>query len=68
MQSRSLEENVSTKPSELMMNLLQELAMLKQLDKTYDTGTKVESDTVELEQRQRRRQEIADQIKTLGAM
>ena len=68
MQSRSLEENVSTKPSELMMNLLQELAMLKQLDKTYDTGTKVESAAVEFEQRQRRRQEIADQIKTLGAM
>ena len=50
------------------MNLLQELALLKQLDKTYDTGPKVESDNVEFERRQRRRQEIADQIKTLGEM
>jgi hypothetical protein len=49
-----------------MMDLLKELALLKQLDETYETGSKAESDTVEFERRQKRRCEIGDQIKTLG--
>ena len=59
-------ETVSANASELMMGLLKELSLLKQMDETYETGPKAGLDTVEFERRQKRREEIADQIKALG--
>ena len=59
-------ETVSANASELMMGLLKELSLLKQMDETYETGPKAELDTVEFERRQKRRKEIANQIKALG--
>jgi hypothetical protein len=47
-----------------MMNLLKELALLKELDEKHETGSGV--DTAELESRKNRRREITEQIKVLG--
>jgi hypothetical protein len=47
--------------SETMMNLLRELALLKELECSSETGKSEES-----EARRTRRQEITDQIKALG--
>jgi hypothetical protein len=47
----------SLKPSELMMDLLKELALLKE----QDTG-----DSDEFQLREKRRREITEQIKALG--
>jgi hypothetical protein len=52
--------------SETMMNLLKELALLKELDEKSDQKSKSEKQGTEFEARQNRRQEIADQIKALG--
>jgi hypothetical protein len=52
--------------SETMMNLLKELALLKELDEKSDQKSKSEKQRNEFEARQNRRQEIADQIKALG--
>jgi hypothetical protein len=60
------EDSMSAKSSELMMGLLQELAMLKELDKKYESGGRSEVDTAEFGGRQRRRQEISDQMKALA--
>jgi hypothetical protein len=57
---------VSTKPSDLMMNLLQELATLKGLDENHETGSGSGVDRAELESRKERRREIGEQIKALG--
>jgi hypothetical protein len=57
---------MSTKPSDLMMGLLKELAVIKELDKEYESQPKSERDIAEFESRQRRRQEISDQMKTLA--
>jgi hypothetical protein len=57
---------MSAKSSELMMGLLQELAVIKELDKKYESGTTSEGDVAEFESRQRRRREISDQMKALG--
>ncbi|MFZ0200246.1 MAG: hypothetical protein WB523_08965 [Candidatus Sulfotelmatobacter sp.] len=54
---------MSHKSSEEMMSLLQELALLKKLD-NEDEGSVVQS--VETQARQKRRNEIADQIKALS--
>jgi hypothetical protein len=47
--------------SETMMNLLKELALLKELECSAETEKSEESDA-----RRTRRQEITDQIKALG--
>ncbi len=52
--------------SETMMNLLKELALLKELDEKSETKSKSEKEIREFEARQSRRQEIADQIRALG--
>lgn len=53
-------------PSEIMMHLLKELSLLKELDGAYETGPKSEDEIKEFENRQSRRKEITDQIKALG--
>jgi hypothetical protein len=55
-----------TTQSEAMMNLLKELALLKELDEKSEAEPKSETEVSEVEARQNRRQEIADQIKALG--
>jgi hypothetical protein len=57
---------MSSKPSEQMMNLLKELALLKEMDEKHETGLGSGIDTAELESRKNRRQEICEQIKALG--
>ena len=52
---------MSTKPSELMLGLLQELAKLKEVDRSS-----LDEDAAERESREKRRQEICEQIKALG--
>jgi hypothetical protein len=58
---------MSAKSAELL-NLLKELALLKELDeqRRYGAQKKSESDIAEFEDRQTRRREIADQIKALA--
>ena len=53
-------------PSELMLGLLKELAMLKELDENYEKEPTSKSGNSEFEDRQHRRQEISNQIKNLG--
>jgi hypothetical protein len=57
---------MSTTPSEQMMDLLKELALLKQLDEKHETGTGSDANAAELESRKIRRREISEQIKALG--
>lgn len=57
---------MSTKPSEEMMDLLKELALLKELDEKHETASRSGVDTAELESRKKRRHEICEQIKALG--
>jgi hypothetical protein len=57
---------MSSKPSEQMMNLLKELALLKEMDEKHETRLGSDVDTAELESRKNRRQEICEQIKALG--
>ena len=57
---------MSSKPSEQMMDLLQELALLKELDKDDEKGLGSDLQAAEVDSRKRRRQEIGDQIKALG--
>jgi tagatose-1,6-bisphosphate aldolase non-catalytic subunit AgaZ/GatZ len=52
--------------SETMMNLLKELALLKELDGKSQTEPKSETEVREFEVRQNRREEITNQIKELG--
>ena len=54
---------MGTNATEKMMLLLQELVLLKKLDAT-DRGSTVQS--VESQERQKRRNEIGGQIKALG--
>ena len=55
-----------TKPSEQMMELLKELALLKELDEKHEAGAASSLEPAELEIRNNRRREITDQIKLLG--
>ena len=56
---------MSTKPSDQMMELLKELALLKKLEeKEKGDGSAV--DAAELESTENRRREISEQIKALG--
>ena len=52
--------------SERMIDLLQELALIKELDKQYEIGLRSEAEIVEFERRQGRRVEIGGQIKALA--
>ena len=52
-----------SKASEDMMGLLQELALLKQAEATVEGPT---VGSIESQERQNRRREIAEQIKALG--
>jgi hypothetical protein len=56
---------MSTESSQQMMDLLKELAMLKELDEKHETGGS-DVDTADLESRKKRRHEICEQIKALG--
>ena len=53
-------------PSETMMNLLKELALLKELDGKSQTEPNSETEAREFRARQNRREEITNQIKELG--
>lgn len=55
-----------SKPSEEMMDLLQELALLKELDKDDEKGSRSDGQAAESDSRKRRRLEIGAQIKALG--
>ncbi len=57
---------MSTKSSELMLDLLKELALLKELDEKLSKLPKSDTGNAEFERRQMRRQEICDQIKALA--
>ena len=54
---------MSAKSSETMMDLLKELALLKEMDQRSESGV----EGAESKGRQRRREEIQHQIKSLGA-
>ena len=56
---------MSAKSSELL-NLLKEVAFLKELDEKYASQPKSENEISEFEGRQTRRREISDQIKALA--
>lgn len=56
---------MSTESSEQMMQLLKELAMLKELDKKESEAVS-DGGIAELESRENRRREIGEQIKALG--
>jgi hypothetical protein len=60
------EPRMSTESSEQMMELLKELALLKQLDEKEERGEISDENITDLESRENRRREIADQIKALG--
>ena len=49
-----------------MMGLLQELALLKELDAKFERGTKSDVEAAEHESRKSRRREICDKIVGLG--
>ena len=57
---------MSSKPSEQMMDLLQELALLKELDEDDEKRFGSDVQAAEHDNRKRRRQEIGAQIKALG--
>ena len=57
---------MSTKPSELMLDLLKELALIKELDQQYEKGPRSKVAVVEFESRENRRREISDQMKALA--
>jgi len=57
---------MSAKPSELMLDLLKELALLKELDEKQHGLPTSDLEIAESERRQVRRREISDQIKALG--
>ncbi len=57
---------MSGEQSERMMDLLKELAMLKELDQKHESGEASELETAECEVRKNRRREITEQIKGLA--
>ncbi|MFZ0420960.1 MAG: hypothetical protein WAM04_22865 [Candidatus Sulfotelmatobacter sp.] len=57
---------MSAKSSEAMMDLLKELALLKQLDKKSEREAGSNLEISEFELRRDRRREITNQIKTLA--
>jgi hypothetical protein len=63
-ETESVEAAMSAESSEAMMDLLKELALLKEMDQKSEIGV----EGAESEERQKRREEIADQIKSLGGL
>jgi hypothetical protein len=63
---RTERNRMSAKSSETMMDLLKELALLKQLDEKFEREAGSSLEISEFELRQDRRREIANQIKTLA--
>jgi hypothetical protein len=59
---------MSTKPSELMLDLLKELTLIKELDQQYENVPRSGVEVVEFESRQNRRREISHQMKALAAV
>jgi hypothetical protein len=57
---------MSTESSEQMMELLKELALLKELDEKKERGEISDENVTDLESRENRKREIAEQIKALG--
>jgi hypothetical protein len=57
---------MSGKSSELMMDLLKEMALLKQLDEDYEKAQKSYSENHEFDARKIRRREIGEQMKALA--
>ena len=57
---------MSVSNSELMMDLLKEMALLKQLDDVYEKGSKSDSENSEFDARKTRRHEIGEQMKALA--
>jgi hypothetical protein len=57
---------MSAKPWDVMMDLLKELALLRDLDQKYDEGSRTKREIAEFEERQTRRRQITDQIKALA--
>jgi hypothetical protein len=57
---------MSTKPSELMLAMLKELRLIKELDQQYEKGPRSGVEVVEFESRENRRREISDQMKALA--
>jgi hypothetical protein len=57
---------MSAKNSELMMDLLKEMALLKQLDDDYEKGQKSHPENNEFDARKTRRREIGEQMKALA--
>jgi hypothetical protein len=58
---------MSSGASELMLNLLKELALLKKLDEKHLESPESDLGNAEYDARQLRRREITDQIKSLGS-
>jgi hypothetical protein len=57
---------MSGKSSELMMDLLKEMVLLKQLDNDYEKAQKSGSENHEFAARKIRRREIGEQMKALA--
>jgi hypothetical protein len=57
---------MSTTPSEQMIDLLKELALLKEMDEKHESGMGSDIHAADLESRNKRRHEICEQIKALG--
>jgi tellurite resistance protein len=58
---------MSSQESEQMLALLKELSLLKVLDMEYAASPRTDSERDAHRQRQQRHQEIAEEIKALGA-
>jgi hypothetical protein len=57
---------MSARTSELMMDLLKEMALLKQLEDDYEKGPKSDLKHAESDARKSRRSEICEQMKALA--
>ncbi|MFZ0914421.1 MAG: hypothetical protein WBQ76_08910 [Candidatus Korobacteraceae bacterium] len=58
---------MSSEGSELMLGLLKELSVFKTMDEDYSAGPKGPVETEAYEMRERRRQEIKQEMQTLAA-
>jgi iron-sulfur cluster repair protein YtfE (RIC family) len=58
---------MSSEGSELMLGLLKELSVFKTMDEDYSAGPKGRVETAAYEERERRRQEIKQEMQTLAA-
>jgi hypothetical protein len=58
---------MSSEGSEQMLGLLQELSVFKAMDEEYNSGPKSLVETEAYQSRERRRQEITQEMQTLAA-